>query len=220
MIVIGAVFNSGMAVLKTAEEVKNTIKSVEDVVVSRFFDLPTAYIAMVNEYEKRGIVNKTLLPAPTLEDLAIARFFSTQDFMEIRERNKFKTRWFALWCFNCYGIFNNIDIMVDAFFTPGSNFLLTEVNSPDEAVNEIFEKYANVTFPLYAYCGGVPVPMLSNQFTFNVLVRAPYSQYIATNCVIPQELHSLLPVNSGVNTAVNRAEIAGIIENHEGGNLK
>lgn len=219
MSVIGGVFKSGMAFPQTADEVSTIINCGEDVIISRFLNLPTAYIAMVNEYENRGIVNKTLLPAPTLEDLSVARFFSTEDFMEIMVRNNLKSRWFSLWSFECYGIFNNIDILVDAFFTPGSNFLLTEVNSPDEAVNEIFEKYANVTFPLYAYCGGVPIPMLSNQFTFNVLVRAPYSQYIATNCVIPQELHSLLPVNSDVNT-VNRAEIAGIIENREGGNFK
>ena len=90
MTIIGSVFKSGMALPKTAEEVKNTIKSVEDVVISRFFDLPTAYIAMVQEYEQRGISNKTLLPAPKLEDLAVARFFSTESFDEIAKRNLLK----------------------------------------------------------------------------------------------------------------------------------
>ena len=216
MTVIGGVFKSGMAFPKNAEEAKSIINCGEDVILSKFLDLPTAYIAMVKEYENRGIANKTLLPAPTLEDLATVRFFSTESFTEIMERNKLKNRWFTLWSFDCYGIFNNIDILVDAFFSPSSNFLLTEVNSPDEAVNEIFVKYANVTFPLYAYCGGVPIPMLSNQFTFNVLVRAPYSQYIATNCVIPQKLNGLLPVKSSVN-ADTKIEIAGLVDQTKGG---
>ena len=210
MTIIGSVFKSGMALPKTAEEVKNTIKSVEDVVISRFFDLPTAYIAMVQEYEQRGISNKTLLPAPKLEDLAVARFFSTESFDEIAKRNLLKCRWFILWSFDSYGIFNNIEILVDVFFTPGSNFLLKEVRSPDEAVNEIFVKYAQVTFPLWPYCGGVSVPVLSNQFTFNVLVRAPYRQYIATNCLLPHNLNKLLPSSRSDNTD-NKIEIAEIV---------
>lgn len=210
MTIIGSVFKSGMALPKTAEEVKNTIKSVEDVVISRFFDLPTAYIAMVQEYEQRGIRTKTLLPVPKLEDLAVARFFSTEDFLEIADRNKRKNRWFTLWNFDCFGIFYDVDVLVDAFFKPGFNFTLKEVSSPDEAVNDIFVKYARVTFPLWPYCGGVPVPILCHQFSFNVLIRAPYSQYLATNCVLPQNLNGLLPSNSGANID-NKIEIAEIV---------
>lgn len=216
MKVIGSVFKSGMALAETAEEVKSIINCSEDVTVSRFLDLPSAYIAMVQEYENRGIVNKTLLPAPTLEILTIARFFSTEDFMEVSARNKLKTRWFTLWSFDYYGIFYDVDVLVDAFFKPGSNFLLKEVCSPDEAVNDIFVKYASVTFPLWPYCGGVPIPILSNQFSFNVLAKAPYSKYIATNCVIPQKLNGLLPSNSDVNSD-NKIEIAGLIDQSKGG---
>ena len=220
MSVIGVVYNSGMALPETVDELKYLIDCTENVTISRFFDLPTAYMEMMKEYENRGIANKILLPAPTLENLAAVRFFNTEDFAEIFERNRLKTRWFTLWSLESYGIFTDIDNLVNSFFTPGGNFILTEVTSSDEALKDLFTKYARVTFPVWPYCGGVPLPMLGNQFTCNVLCRAQYRQYLATNCVIPQELHSLLPVNSGVNTAVNRVEIAGIIENHEGGNLK
>ena len=214
MSIIGVVYKSGMALPETVDEVKNVINCSENVTISRFLDLPTAYIAMVQEYENRGIVNKMLLPAPTLEDLAAVRFFSTESFTDIMERNRFKNRWFTLWSIDSYGIFNNIELLVDAYFTPGADFILTEVVSQSEAVNDIFTKYARVTFPVWQYCGGVPVPMLGNQFTYNVLVRVPYRQYLATNCVIPELLTGMLPSNI-INNNIEKIAIAGIVKNEK-----
>ncbi len=211
MDVIGAVYKSGMALPNTIEEVKSLIRCVENVAAAKFVNEPIAYIAMTREYENQGARKKALLPAPKLEDLSSARFFSTEPFADIAERNKQKNRWFTLWSFTFYGIFNNIDVLVNTFFLPDSDFVLREVDSPDEAVNDIFIKYANLTFPLYSYCGGVPLPMLTQQFSFNVLVKAPYSQYLATNCVLPQNLHGLLPENFDVNTGT-MLEIAGVTD--------
>lgn len=217
MNIIGAIFNSGMALPKTAEEVKSLINSVEGVVISKFVDIFVAYVYMMQEYEKLGIPNKILLPAPTLEDLAVARFFSTESFDALIERNKLKHRWFTIWGLQHFGIFDDVDKAVDAFFSPGCDFILTEVKSPDEAVNDIFRKYASVVFPIFPYCNGIPVPMLNQQFAVNVLVKAPYIDYLATNCVIPQKLQGLLPPNSSVSTN-GKFEIAGVINDKEGGN--
>ncbi len=207
---IGAVFDSGMGFPVSAEEVKKLIKCTENVLIKRYINQNIAYADMMKIYHSRGIQKRTLLASSRQEDLAVARYASTISFEELAKRNESKFRWFTLWSLGVYGIFNDIDSLVDAFFTPNIDFILCEVNSPEEAINDLFVKYANVMFPVFPYCGGVPLPMLNTLYKFNDLMKSPYPQYLATNCIMPKEIgRMLLPPNH--TNPDDKLEIARII---------
>lgn len=196
MKIIGSVFDSGLAFANTEDEVRNIIECTENVEMFEFPDEVSAYIWMIKTYENRGIARACLLPAPTLENLHIARFFSTEDPEILRQRNQHKSRVFILWNMGFYAIYRDIELVSEDFFLPNNYFLLKETASEDEAVKELFRLYASRVFPLYPYSGGTAIPMLGSQFAINEICKAPYVSYIANNITLPKELGQLNPTNN------------------------
>ena len=193
-IITGAVFNSGFAIAKNIPEAKSTIEAVEQVKMIRFPDQYTAYMAILKEFENKGARKHQLFPAPRFDEFVKTYFYSFESPEIIANRNKLKARFFTLWNLDMFGIFNDVDCLVSHFFALNADFLLEEVGSADEGVNDIFYKYAKNVFPVYPYSGGATIPMLGNLFRLNCLVKAPYIKYIATNCHIPDNLHALNPI--------------------------
>ncbi len=196
MKIIACVFDTGFAFANTEEEVRNVIECTENVEMYEFNGEASAYIWMIKTYENRGIAKSCLLPAPRLEDLHEARFFSTEDPEITREKNLRKSRYFVLWNMEFYAIFTNIEFLVEDFFLPDNHFYLKEAASSEDAVKVIFEMYAKRVFPLYPYTGGTPIPMLGQQFDLNSFSLAPYVNYIANNCNLPKQLDSMNPLYS------------------------
>ena len=195
MKIFACVFDSGFAFANTEEEVRNILECTENVEMFEFPDEVSAYIWMIKNYESRGVARSCLLPAPRLEDLHTARFFSTEDPEIIRQRNLRKSRVFFLWNMEFYAIYRDINFVAEDFFLPNNYFLLKETASEDEAVKEIFRLYASRVFPLYPYTDGTAIPMLGQQFDLNSFHTAPYVSYIANNVKLPQELGIMNPVN-------------------------
>ncbi len=195
MKIIGCVFDSGFAFANTENDVQNLLDCTENTEMREFPNEASAYMWMIKTYENRGIAKSCLLPAPRFEDLMVSRFFSTEDPEIIRERNKHKSRYFALWSMEIYGIYTKTDYLTEDFFLPNMLFLLKEASSADEAVKIIFEMYASRVFPLYPYSGGVPIPMLGKQFDMNNIIRTQYINYILTNCKLPEQLKGMDPLN-------------------------
>ena len=141
MKIIGCVFDTGVAFANNENEVQNLLDCTENIEMAEFPNEASAYMWMMKTYEGRGIAKSCLLPAPRFEDLLVGRFFSTENPEIMREKNKHKSRYFALWSMEIYGIYTKTDYLTEDFFLPNMVFLLKEASSADEAVKIIFQQY-------------------------------------------------------------------------------
>ena len=189
--VTGINHNDGLAFANNPEDLANFIAVTSGVFATKYFTEEIAYAAMIQMYAKQGIPSRQVLPAPDLEKLSRCRLFSTADQEAVFNLNMAKERFFVLWNYDCYGIFSDIDILVDTFFLPEYNFILYEASSRGEAIDFIYEMYASITFYLFPYCGGNPLPTLVGQYTLNQLFTAPYRKYVSDNCILPNNLAGL-----------------------------
>ena len=226
--VTGINHENGIAFAYEPGELYDIILQTLCVFAKNYLNTIVAYVEMMQRYESIGIARRTLLPAPKLEDLLEIGFYSTVDSVDVLEQNNAKFRYFTLWSMDAYGVFTDTEKLVSAFYTPNQEFILQEVSSPDDAVFDIYKKYATVVFPPFPYCGGAELPNLGTQFTYNKIFPAPYRAYFSKNCVLPHELGTLhpyyqsgyiapaLPINAdGTNDRPSLLQVAEIVDNVE-----
>ena len=189
--VIGLNHNNGLAFANNPEELVNYILVTSGVFATKYFNEEAAYTEMIQMYERQGIPLHQVLPGPQLESLSKWRFFSTADQDAVFTLNTAKERFFVLWNRDHYGIFTDLESLVDTFFLPEYNFILKETASVDEAVTFIYEMYAGLTFHLFPYCGGNQLPTIVGQYTLNQLFIAPYRKFVSESCILPDNLSGL-----------------------------
>lgn len=193
-VITGAVYDSGFAITKSVKAAKGIIEATEQVKMLRFPDVYTAYVFLLKEYEYRGVLKRQLLPAPRFDEFIKTGIHTIERPDVIANRNKRKARFFTLWNINMFGIFTDVDWLISHFYVSDADSILQEVNSVDDAVNDIFCKYGKLVFPVYPYSGGTAIPMIGNVFELNCMIKAEYVEYIATHCNIPAQLCALNPV--------------------------
>ena len=218
-IITGAVFDSGFAITNSAKETREIINATENVKMLKFLDAHTAYVTLLKEYEYNGVLKHQLLPAPRFDEFVKSGFYSIENPEVIANRNKSKARYFTLWNLETFGIFTDVDLLISHFYELCTDFILQEVNSVDDAVNDVFSKYGKCVFPVYPYSGGTEIPMIGNTFKLNCLIYTDFAEYVATHCNVPAELCALNPFygadSFGIGSFVETSNIAANDTEHD-----